>query len=197
MANRPYALMLLPVLLLSGGCVRIGAKPPQSLLTIASHAVVKPGVTERVSDANSIALLQIGSARAIAPSRVAVRASDNSVAYVKNAVWADSPRGLFHALLTETLDARDDLVVVDLTQYGVDPRQKLSGDLVDFTIDAKARQAVVTFDASLIGPDGAITRRRFTASAPVREVDAKGVAAPMQVAANQVAGEVADWVQGR
>ncbi len=59
----------------------------------------------------------------------------------------------------------------------------------------RAKQAVSTYDASLLTPDGLIVRhQRFSASAPVADIDADKVAPAISKAANQVAGQVADWI---
>lgn len=184
---------LMSVTLLSG-CVRFGAKPPASLLTIASSAKVAPGA---VSDVNNgvVTIIEPDVAKALSTVRVAVRSGDNSFAYVPKAYWVDTPRNLFRAVLAETVASRNGVLVLDSGQFSAAPGKRLTGDLVDFGIDASARQAVVTYDAALIGQGGVLSKRRFTATAPIRDIDAKGVAPAISAATNAVAVQVADWLK--
>lgn len=191
-AARYGALALLPLILL-GGCVKFGGKPPASLLTIDSAAKVAPGT---VPDAAAvITIIEPDVPKALSTVRVAVRTDANSFAYVPKAYWVDTPRNLFRAVLAETVAARTGALVLDSGQFSVAPGRRLMGDLVEFGIDAKARQAVVTYDAALVEKAGVVTKRRFTATAPVDEIDSEGVAAPIQAATNAVAVQVADWLK--
>jgi cholesterol transport system auxiliary component len=74
----------------------------------------------------------------------------------------------------------------------------LEGNLLEFGVDAAKRSAVVTYDASLMSPDGLrLTRQRFSASVPVDEIDASSVAPAISQAANEVATAVADWIKAQ
>jgi cholesterol transport system auxiliary component len=128
--------------------------------------------------------------------RVPVRTSPTSVAYVTKVQWADTPRHLFQKLLSETIAATSNRIVLDPGQYSADAGQRLMGELVDFGLDAASNNAVVTYDAILTGPGGtAIARQRFTASAPVGgKIDAADIGAPLNQAANKVAADVAAWL---
>jgi len=109
----------------------------------------------------------------------------------------DTPRNLFRALLAETVAARNGTLVLDPGQFSADPGRRLMGDLIDFGIDARAMQAVVTFDASLMGKGGTVTKRRFSATVPISHIDENSVAPAIGKAANAVAVEVADWLKAR
>jgi cholesterol transport system auxiliary component len=62
-------------------------------------------------------------------------------------------------------------------------------------LDAATQQAVVTFDAALSRSGQPTTeKRRFEARVPVAAIDAASVGPALNQAANQVAGEVADWI---
>lgn len=185
--------LLLPALLL-GGCVRFGGKPPASLLTVESMSRVAAGTVAQ-ADAGVLTILEPDVPRALATNRVAVRADDASFAYVPKAVWVDTPRNLFRALLAETVAARNGTLVLDAGQFSADPGVRLGGDLVEFGIDARTKQAVVTYDASLMGKGGTLTRRRFTATTPVRNIDSDHAATAISRAANDVAVQVADWLK--
>ncbi|MET0365750.1 MAG: ABC-type transport auxiliary lipoprotein family protein [Sphingobium sp.] len=187
------ALGLLSVTAL-GGCVKFGAKPPSSLLTIESAAQVAPGASPQAS-AGVVTIIEPDVPKALQTVRVAVKTGENSFAYVPKAYWVDTPRNLFRSVLAETVAARNGVLVLDSGQFSVAPGRRVTGDLVEFGIDAQARQAVVTFDAALMDKGGVVTKRRFTATAPVGTIDSAGVAAPIQNAANGVAVQVADWLK--
>src|SRR3546814_12312914 len=69
-----------------------------------------------------------------------------------------------------------------------------SSDL-DFGIDARSSQAVVTYDAILLGDNGAtMTKRRFSATRPVSPIEPARVGRALNDAANDVAAQVAVWV---
>ena len=76
-----------------------------------------------------------------------------------------------------------------------DPGARLTGELRDFGVVAASNEAVVTYDAALVRADGkTVEKRRFAARVPVASITPVPVASALEQAANQVAGEVADWV---
>jgi cholesterol transport system auxiliary component len=191
---KPALALCLMSMALLGGCVRFGTKPPASLLTIESAQRVAPG-TAAQDGSGVVTIIEPDAPKALSTVRVAVRASDNSYAYVPKAYWVDVPRNLFRAVLAETVTARNGTLVLDSGQFSANPGKRLTGDLIEFGIDAHNRQAVVTFDAALLGQGSVITKRRFTATAPIRNIDADTVAPAISVAANAVAVQVADWLK--
>ena len=115
----------------------------------------------------------------------------------RNAQWAEPPASLFARLVADTLTARARMVVLSSIESVGDPSASLSGELRMFGIDATAREAVVTYDASLSRAGAAsVEKRRFEARAPVAAIDATSAATALNQAANQVAGQVAQWVAG-
>jgi cholesterol transport system auxiliary component len=197
-ASRTGALLLalgLCVALLSG-CVRLGTKPPDRLLTIATQARAPAGETfSGASDSALFVDLPVAP-KSIATLRVAVRDGETSFAYLKDALWVDSPARQFQGLLGETIRARTGRLVLDPGQYLARRGQMLDGNLIEFGIDAATKRAVVTYDASLMSMDGtSIKRQRFTAAVPVASIDADSVAPAISAAANQVAAAVADWLK--
>jgi cholesterol transport system auxiliary component len=198
MIRRTFTPFLLIAALAASGCVRLGSKPPERLLGITASVRVQPGTVFATNPADALFVEQPIVSRALATQRVAVRVDATSFAYVRNALWVDAPARQFQTLLSETIAARANRLVLDPAQYPATPARTLHGELIDFTIDAAHKQAIVTFDASLIGPDGkALHRQRFAATAPVHAIDAASVAAPLNAAANDVAGQVADWVKAQ
>lgn len=194
---RPLTLAsLMAASLTLSGCVSIGAKAPPQLLTISASQAVTAG--ENISS-NGLPPIVIGVPdvpRKLATTRVPVQVDATTVAYVKDAHWTDAPRDMFLRLLSETITTSGAHFVIDDGQYGLPPKQRLTGDLVDFGIDAQSKEAVVTYDATLTEAEtGAAQRRRFTARVPASVIKADRVADPINRAANQVAAEVAAWVK--
>jgi cholesterol transport system auxiliary component len=183
------------ILVATAGCVQIGSKPPERLLGISADVRVPAGTSQSATPQSALFVEAPGVPRTISTQRVAVRANATSYAYVKNALWADTPAHQFQALLGETIAARTGRLVLDPRDYAATPGQVLHGELTEFGIDARSGTAVVTYDASLLTPDGqAVRRQRFSATAPVGKIDADSVAPAISRAANEVAAQVADWI---
>lgn len=177
------------------GCVSFGAKPPSQLLTLSAAQTVAPGTLRRGSEVGSLVVADPDAPKLLDTVRVPVQVSQTSVAYVTDAQWTDTPRHLFRKLLSETIAAGSDRIVLEPGQYAADPTQRLTGELVQFGIDAQTNSAVVTFDAILAGEGGTtVAKQRFSASMPVGKVDALSIGAPLNAAANKVAADVAAWV---
>jgi cholesterol transport system auxiliary component len=176
-------------------CISFGAKPPPSLMTLSPASPVPVGAAANSGQARNITIRVPNTPQEIAVTRVPVRATDTSIAYVKDAQWIEPPARLFARLLSDTVQARTGYVVLSNRQSNVDPGAQLTGELRSFGLDAATSSAVVTYDASLLRK-GATTfdKRRFEARVPVTAIDAANAAAGLNQAANQVAAEVADWV---
>ncbi len=181
--------------LLLSGCVSIGGKPPQRLLTLDAAHKVAAGASRVAGDGRTLIVADPEAPRMLDTVRVPVQLGATSVAYVTKVQWADTPRHLFRRLLAETISATTDRVVLDSGQFSGDGGQRLSGELVAFQIDEPSSSAIVTYDAVLTTPAGkALARQRFTASAPVGgKIEAATVGAPLNAAANRVAADVAAW----
>jgi len=193
--RRMFSLAAVGLLLATTGCVKLGSKPPEKLLGIESQARLAPGTTQSGAPLSALFVEIPGVPKAIDTQRVAVRTDPNSYAYVKKALWVDTPARQFQALLSETLAAKTGRLVLDPSQYPAQVGQVLHGDLVEFGVDARSARAVVTFDASLLAPDGKTVRRqRFSASRPLREIDENSVAPAISDAANEVAAGIAEWI---
>jgi len=182
--------------LLSTGCVRIGAKPPSTLLTISTQAEAPAGETVTATREQALFIDLPTAARAITSLRVAVQDSPTSFAYVKNALWVDSPARQFQSVLAETVRVRTGRLVLDPGQFLARRGQVLEGNLLEFGVDAASKRAVVTYDATLASPDGQqVMRQRFSAAVPLSRIDANSVAPAISQAANEVATAVADWIR--
>ena len=185
----------LPVALSLAGCVSFAAKPPPSLLTLTAGAAVPVGQQTSSATAKSITIQVPAVPQSLATTRVPVQATATTVAYVEEAVWVEVPARLFARLLSDTVAARSGRVVLSGAQSVSDPGARLGGELRNFGLDATTREAIVTYDASLIRQnDTAVEKRRFEARVPVATIDAAAAGPALNQAANQVATEVADWV---
>ena len=193
-ANLLAAALVLPL----GGCISFGAKPPPQLLTLNAAAPVTVGTTQSSAAARSIVIAVPATPAALATPRVPVMATPNAIAYIKNAAWSEPPARLFARLLADTVTARANMVVLSSVQSLSDPSANLTGELRMFGIDATTNQAVVTYDAALVrAGQTAVEKRRFEARAPVAVVDGPNASVALNTAANEVAGQVADWIRGR
>ncbi len=188
-------LLIVAALVPLAGCIRFGASPPPSLLTIAPQAQPAAGTVQNSATGRAIVIEVPAVPQSIAGTRVPVQATDTSLAYVKDAQWAEPPARLFARLLSDTLTARAQMVVLSPAQSFDAPSATLGGELRTFGVDAAQRQAVVTYDASYT-PAGkpTVEKRRFEARVPVAEINAEQSGAALSQAANQVAQQVSDWV---
>ncbi len=184
-------LALLPL----AGCISFGAKPPNALLTLSSAEQVPVGQTQSSAGARTVTIQVPTVPQALASNRVPVRASATEIAYIKDAQWAELPARQFARVLSDTVSARTGRVVLSGAQSLAEPGAQLAGQLSWFGVDAASRNAVVTFDAALVRDEGGtLEKRRFEARVPVSEIEAAPVGVALNQAANQVAGEVADWL---
>lgn len=188
-------ILLLGLPLALAGCISFGAEPPPSLLTLSPTDAVPVGTAQDSAAAKSIVIDVPVVPQSLATARVPVQATPTSIAYVKDAVWAEPPARLFARLVSDTLTSRTGRVVLAPVQAIGDPSARLGGELRTFGLDAASNSAVVTFDAALarVGDDH-IEKRRFEARVPVSAIDATSAGPALNQAANQVAGEVADWI---
>ena len=176
------------------GCISFGAKPPPSLLTLSPTTPIAAGNTQAAPGANTITIAVPTVPQEIATLRVPVRSTATTVAYLKDAQWVEAPNRLFARLVSDAVTTRTGRVVVGNRMFG-EPGATMSGELRSFGVDATANTAVVTFDAALVRQSGSpLEKRRFEATVPLTTVTPVEVGTALNQAANQVAGEVADWV---
>lgn len=182
------ALLALP------GCISFGEKPPKALLTLSPTGPAAAAATLTAGPGDAITVLTPTVPAALATNRVPVRASATELAYVKDAQWVDVPNRMFQQLVAETIQGRTGRAVLSPRQFSFDPGLRITGELREFGIDAGALQAVVVFDAVLMRAQQ-VEKRRFEARVPVSEIKPAAVGSALNAAANQVAGQVADWVK--
>ncbi|QZD93503.1 ABC-type transport auxiliary lipoprotein family protein [Qipengyuania xiapuensis] len=185
--------VLAPALLLAG-CLSFGSEPPDSLLTLTPSATAPAGTGGSSASGSAIALVEFQAPAAIDVTRVPVQVSDTEIAYLKEAVWVEKPARLFRRLIAETIRARSNRVVVDGDDPGALASNRLTGTLRQFGYDARTGSVVVVFDAVRPGEGSAVETRRFEATVPGVAADVRSVGPALNSAANDVAGQVADWV---
>lgn len=184
------AILALPL----AGCLSFGGKPPKVLLTLTPAATLPVGSTQSSATAKTITIQVPVVPQALAVARVPVQTGDQ-VAYVTDVAWVEAPQRLFARLMSDAIGAKTGRVVLSPAQSFSDPGARLSGELRNFGVDGATREAVVTFDGSLIRSDASkVEKKRFEARVPLAAIDSTSVGPALNQAANQVAGEVADWV---
>lgn len=192
----PIALIpALAALALLGGCISLAAKPPESLLLISSANQVPVDKPASSDSASTITILVPATPQALSTQRVPVLTGNNSVAYLKNALWSELPARLFARLLSDTITAKTGRLVLSPSEALSDPGAHLTGELRNFSIDERTQMAVVTYDATLRrAPDKPFEKRRFEATVAVDDVKPTAAAAAIGRAANRVADDVAAWI---
>lgn len=193
MMRGTFTLAALAAFMLAG-CLGGGRELPPTLATLTSSAP-EPTESARIAVRErtvSIALPIMP--QAYDYDRVAVRVNETSIAYVEGLVLVDKPDALFQQLLTESVHRLTGRVVVDPGQALLNPGTRITGTLSRFDYDAPTGEVVVRYDAAISRGDGSsVETRRFEARTP-SDGTAAYVSQSLNVAANQVAAQVATWV---
>jgi len=177
------------------GCVSLGgAKAPESLLTLTATTEAPAGTGASGNAAGALAVAEPDAPASIDVVRVPVQVDDANLAYLKDAVWVDKPARLFRRLLAETIRARSGRVVIDSDDPALVAHNRLRGTLRTFGYDAQSGSVIVRFDAVRDLNDHEIETRRFESVIPGVPAKAGFVGKALNDAANDVAGQVAEWV---
>lgn len=191
--RRRLATAVLPALLL-GGCLSLGGTVPDSLLTLTADSSLPAGVRS-APIGSALIVQQPGVPQKLRTPRIPVQTGDTAIAYVPDAQWVEPPARLFQRLLTDTITATGNRLVLNESENITGPGEVLTGELVNFGIDADSRQAVVTFVAIRLQSDGTqVMQQRFEAREGVARIDAASAGAALNRAANRVAADVATWM---
>jgi cholesterol transport system auxiliary component len=186
-------LCALPLIMALGACVSFGGKAPASMLVLTADNVVAAG-TARTATATDALVIQIPQVpRKLDTNRVPVQIDASSIAYLKDAFWADKPARLMQMLVAETVSAKTGNLVLNEVDAGGKAVRYISGSLLEFGIDAETNEAVVTYDVVKIIRGNATEKRRFEARRPVAAISPAPAGAALNAAANDVAGQIADW----
>ena len=175
-------------------CVSFGAKAPPSLLVLTATNSVQGGAVQSGATSDALIILQPEVPQKINTNRVPVQVDNSSIAYLKDAVWADKPARMMQMLLMETVSAKTGRLVLNEVDAGGKAQQFLTGSLMEFGIDASSMEALVVYDAVKLVRGQVVEKKRFEARSPVVSVEAAPAGAALNLAANNVAAEVAAWV---
>jgi cholesterol transport system auxiliary component len=176
-------------------CVSFGAKPPPSLLVLTANQTVAAGTMKSGDPASALVVLIPDVPRKLDTNRVPVQINGSSIAYLKDAVWADKPARLMQSLLTEAIAAKNGRLVLGEVDAGGKAQQYLSGSLTEFGLDSARNEAVVIYDAVKLYRGKEVEKRRFEARRPVIAIEPSYAGNALNLAANDVAGQVADWMK--
>ncbi len=177
-----------------GGLLGGGGKAPPWLLTLTPQAPAPESISRTAGAGEAVTIETPVIPREIRTNRVPVHSGPIAIAYVKDLTWVDTPDRLFQDLLAETVTRMTNRVVLDPQQATLDPGATIAGNLSRFGYDAQEGMVVVRYDAAMTRAGGtAVATRRFEAREPA-DGTAASVAPAINVAANRVAMEVAQWV---
>lgn len=180
--------------LLTAGC--FGGGGPSELLTLRADQTRSVGTARTAGPGEAITVIEPTVPASLATTRVPVYVAPQTIQYLRKAYWADDPAELFRTVLSETIAATTNRVVLDPAQYTHDPGTRLTGQLIMFGLDADRMEAVALYDAQLARGRAAVVTNRFEARVPVATADAATVAPALNRAANEIAAQVARWVAG-
>jgi len=171
-----------------------GGKAPPWLLTLTPQATAPESIARTAGPGEAVTIAIPVIPKEVRTTRMPVHSGPIAIAYVEDLTWVDTPDRLFQDLLTETVTRMTNRVVLDPNQASLDPGITITGNLSRFGYDAQEGMIVVRYDAAMARAGGtAVTTRRFEAKEPA-DGTASTVAPAINVAANRVAMEVAQWV---
>ena len=176
------------------GCVSFGGKAPPTLLVITADAKVQNGTAKTGEAADGMIVLMPDVPRKLDTNRVPVQIDDGSIAYLKDAFWADKPARLMQTLLIETLSAKTGKLILSEVEAGGKAGSYLSGNLSEFGIDARSNQAVVAYDAVRVVRSKPIQKQRFEAREAIAAIEPNAASDALNTAANKIAADVAAWI---
>lgn len=179
-----------------GACISIGGagEAPSQLLTMTSVSQSETGTVFKNDNGQSLVIMTPRTNRVTDNVRVPVYMGDSAIAYVKEAVWVEKPASLLQTMFSDTMSARNILVLNPVQAAGGENVTYLTGDLSMFGYDEYANNVVVRYDAVLKSKDGTVVKKRFKSRESVSVVEARPVAAALNDASNNLSKDLADWV---
>ncbi len=176
-------------------CVSFGgAEPPPSLLSLSPDQKLAAGAMQSGPQTGSVVVALPAAPQKLNTIRVPVQTTGTGIAYLKDAIWVDKPARLFQDLLSESIAARNDRLVLTATQAGGNAQTYITGELVNFGLDGPSLTVTVTYDAVKMTKGQPVEKKRFEASETVFVAEPIPVGEGLNRAANRVAAEVAEWV---
>lgn len=184
-------------LLSLSACVSFGGDAPISMLTLKADTAVAAGANKSGMAKDALVVLIPDVPRKLDTNRVPVSIDTGNIAYLKDSVWADKPAVLMQQLLSETLTAKNGTFILSQVETAGKAENYLSGQLVEFGIDASTMEAVALFDAVRIRKGVPIEKRRFEAREGLSKIEPAQASEALNGAANKVASAVADWLAAK
>ena len=191
---RGRALAALAAVLALPGCISLGGKVPDQLLTLTPAVSANAGSATSGNFNDAIAVLDPGTPRELDAQRIPVQVNDTQIAYLKDATWVEKPARLFRDLLSETIRAGGTRLVIGGADEQYAAATKLTGQLLAMGYDARTQSVVLRYEAVLANPGGNVRTRRFESVQPGIAPRADQVGPALNRAANDVAAQVAQWV---
>ncbi|MEO5587821.1 MAG: ABC-type transport auxiliary lipoprotein family protein [Novosphingobium sp.] len=178
------------------GCVSFGGgKTPPTLVSLTAASAPAAGSNVRGTLKEALVVAEPETDRRLAVQRIPVQIDDANVAYLQDAQWVERPARLFRSLLAETIRAKSGRLVVEDNQAEATGSTRLGGRLLDMGYDARRQAVVVRYDAIRESAGGVIATRRFEAVVSGIQPKTAFVGPALNQAANDVARQVADWVE--
>ena len=178
-----------------GACVSFGgSEPPPSLLSLSPTQKLTAGAVRSGPQSGSLVVALPAAPQKLNTIRVPVQTNSTGIAYLKDAVWVDKPAQLFQDLLSETIAAKNNRLVLTATEAGGNAETYITGELVNFGLDGPSLRVTVTYDAVKMTKGRPVEKKRFEASENVFAPEPGPVGEGLNKAANRVAGDVAEWV---
>lgn len=181
-------------LALLAGCISLGGKAPRLLIGLTSDKSPAAGAMTGGKIGDALVVLDPQADRKLDVLRIAVQVDATQIAYLQDATWVERPARLMRHLLAEAIRAKGQHLVLEASDDVNGSKQSLAGRLIDMGYDARLQSVVVRYDAMRSNAKGEIEARRFEAVVPGVSAKSEAVAAALNRAANDVAGQVADWV---
>jgi cholesterol transport system auxiliary component len=194
MNEKARAVTAAAAVLALAGCISLGGKVPDQLLNLTAASTAPAGASASGTSASALTVLDIQAPEELDVTRVPVRITGSSLAYLKGAQWVEKPSRLFERLLSDTIRAKGNRLVVSGTGLDSSAATKLTGTLAAMDYDPARGAAVVRFDAVLQSGEKQIQTRRFESVVTGVPAEANAVGEALNRAANEVAAQVADWV---
>ncbi len=194
MMRHARTILALAVVVALPACISFGSEPPPSLLTLDAEVAPVSGRDVDGDLTGAIVVQQPTVSKKLNTSRVPVQIDATNVAYLTDTAWVEKPDKLIQRLISQTLAGTSNRLVVDPYIAGGRQALTLEGELLEFGVDKQAMEAVMVYEAVLVGNGSTVRKRRFEAREPIAEVEAQPVGEALNAIANSVARDVAQWV---
>lgn len=177
-----------------GACVSLGSKAPAQLISLSAESPAPVGAIGQGKLSDAVVILDPTTDRRLDVQRVAVQVDDVNVAYLKDAAWVERPARQFRQLLAEVIRAKGKRLVLEENDELIGAKLVLSSRLNDMGYDARSQSVIVRLDAVRQQADGTMISQRFESRISGIPPKNELIAPALNRAANDVARQVADWV---